>query len=84
MTTAEKLAKQQRRRLQTLSGKDARALVIDIVAQLDGVEWSPDTLDAIASLLRARGFTIAEANTLIPGTLTEDTDSRTTSTRRTP
>lgn len=73
---AERLARQQRRRLQTLSGKDARALVIDIVAQLDGVEWSPDTLDNIARLLRARGFTIADS---APGTLTEDTSTGRTS-----
>ena len=31
-----------------------------IHANMDGKEWSPDTLDAIAEILRGAGFTIRE------------------------
>lgn len=32
----------------------------EVVAQLDGKEWSPDTLDTIAGILRSYGYTIRE------------------------
>ena len=37
-----------------------RDTVAAIVAELDGVEWSPDTLNAIADHLRAAGWAIRE------------------------
>jgi hypothetical protein len=42
-----------------LSEQTANELLEAIAAELDG-EWSPDTLDAIAWLLRTAGYTIEE------------------------
>lgn len=40
---------------------ESRELTLaDIVAELDGTQWGPDTVDTVASILRAAGFTIRE------------------------
>lgn len=41
--------------------EDARMLIADIVARLDGAEWTSSTCSEIADLLRARGFTVNDA-----------------------
>ena len=38
----------------------AAPALAEIAAQLDGCEWSPDTLDTIASIVRRAGFEVRE------------------------
>ena len=35
-------------------------ILLAIQQEMDGVEWSPDTLDAIAQLLNANGYAVAD------------------------
>ena len=41
------------------NGIDEAAILEAIVDQLDGKVWTPDTLDAIAGILRGAGYEIA-------------------------
>jgi hypothetical protein len=43
------------------SERQARATLRAIVALLDRQQWGPDTLDAIADVLRAAGYRIRDA-----------------------
>ena len=40
------------------SAEEARTLIADVVAQLDGAEWTADTCSRIVNVLRAQGFTV--------------------------
>jgi hypothetical protein len=41
---------------------DDHEALLAIQKLMDGVVWSPDTLDAIASILERAGYEIADAN----------------------
>lgn len=46
---------------------DAQAIVNAIHREMDGKEWSADTLDRIAELLKGAGYEIRDAYTPLPG-----------------
>ena len=52
---------------------DANNLLLRIQELLDGVEWSPDTLDEIAELLRANGYRVRDLDDSDPEDL-DDSD----------
>lgn len=39
----------------------ALSILSEIQSQLDGVEWSADTLDTIANILRQNGYSVADS-----------------------